>query len=145
MKVRFCTFLLVSLLLAAAPLQQEDEMADEKNIVGKWNPTTFEQGGKKAEKSSDQLKVRLEFTKKSLIFTEPDGDEEKGTWKLNSQKKPKQINIMPEGSSETILAIYELKDDSLKLCFVLGSDKRPKEFKTKEGTRETLVTLKRAK
>jgi uncharacterized protein (TIGR03067 family) len=46
---------------------------------------------------------------------------------------------------KTILAIYELKDDTLRICYDLSGKKHPKEFKTKEGTQLFLVEYKREK
>ena len=46
---------------------------------------------------------------------------------------------------KTIPAIYELKDDTMRVCYDLNEKKRPTEFKTKAGTNLYLVTYKREK
>jgi hypothetical protein len=42
-------------------------------------------------------------------------------------------------------AEYELTDDTLRICYDLSGKTRPSEFATKAGTRQFLMTYKRAK
>jgi uncharacterized protein (TIGR03067 family) len=46
---------------------------------------------------------------------------------------------------KSILAIYELESDKLKICYDLTGKTRPKRFKTEAGTRQLLVTYQREK
>jgi uncharacterized protein (TIGR03067 family) len=46
---------------------------------------------------------------------------------------------------KTFLAIYELKGDTLRICYDLSGQARPTEFKTKKDTRLFLVTYQREK
>lgn len=62
------------------------------------------------------------------------------TWsiKLNLDATKKAIEIeFPGKRSEVVLALYQLKDDTLKLCVLSDQEKaakeRPKEFGEKEG------------
>jgi uncharacterized protein (TIGR03067 family) len=48
-------------------------------------------------------------------------------------------------SGKTFPAIYELKGDTLRICYDLSSAKRPTEFKSIAGTRLYLVTYNRKK
>lgn len=43
----------------------------------------------------------------------------------------------------TTLGIYELRGDTLVLCYSIPGEPRPTEFASKAGTRLQLVTLKR--
>jgi uncharacterized protein (TIGR03067 family) len=73
---------------------------------------------------------------------------DKGTVKLDPSKKPKEIDIVgTEGPNKgkTILAIYELDKDTLKVCYDLSGKARPTEFKTKADTMQFLVTYAREK
>jgi uncharacterized protein (TIGR03067 family) len=73
---------------------------------------------------------------------------DKGTVKRNSAAKPKELDITgSEGPNKgkSILAIYELDGDTLRVCYDLGGKNRPTDFTTKEGTLRFLVTYKRAK
>ncbi len=76
----------------------------------------------------------------------------KGTFKLDPTKKPKTIDMtVTEGRREQdqgkeLHGIYELTKDGLKWCTSEpGGTERPKEFATKEGTRDLFVTLKKEK
>ena len=46
---------------------------------------------------------------------------------------------------KTFPAIYELKGDTLRICYDLSGAKRPTEFKSIAGTRLYLVTYNRKK
>jgi uncharacterized protein (TIGR03067 family) len=70
------------------------------------------------------------------------------TFKIDSGQDPKQIEItMPFKKGEvTIRGIYEIKGDTLKVCYFGGdTGKRPTEFATKEGVNIGLIVLTRAK
>ena len=68
-----------------------------------------------------------------------------GTVKLNPSVKPKALDITgTEGPNKgkTILAIYERKGDTLRVCYDLSGKRRPVEFKTTAGTPLFLVEYK---
>ena len=72
----------------------------------------------------------------------------KGTYTVEPTKKPKTLDIILEqdGKKTTTLAIYELKDDTLRICHFLGKravTERPKEFVADKET--VLGILKRDK
>ena len=73
---------------------------------------------------------------------------DKGTVKLNPKALPKALDITGTdgpNKGKTILAIYELDSDTLRVCYDLSGKSRPKEFKTKADTQLFLVTYKREK
>jgi uncharacterized protein (TIGR03067 family) len=87
-------------------------------------------------------------------FSIKKGDETviKGKFKIDSSKKPKQIELeITQASNEqfdgkTAVGIYELDGDTLKWCSNKpGDSERPKEFASDGGTSHLLVTLKREK
>ena len=74
------------------------------------------------------------------------GKPDKGTYTLDSTCKPKGMSITgTEGPNQgkTFPAIYELKGDTLRICYDLSGAKRPTEFKSTAGTRLYLVTYSR--
>jgi uncharacterized protein (TIGR03067 family) len=76
------------------------------------------------------------------------GAPDKGTYTLDSTSKPKSMTITgTEGPNQgkTFPAIYELKGDTLRICYDLSGAKRPSEFKSIAGTRLYLVTYNRKK
>ena len=73
---------------------------------------------------------------------------DEGTLKLKPKAKPKEMDIIGTdgpNKGKTFLAIYERDGDTLRICYDLGGESRPTEFKTKEGTKQFLVTYKREK
>jgi uncharacterized protein (TIGR03067 family) len=118
-----------------------------KKFQGTWTFESVEAGGKKSP--ADELKGL------TLIFegdkhTVKKGDEviQVGRQKLDPSKSPKTIDVtMIEGPSKgaVMLGIYEISDDTLKVCFDSEGKKRPTEFKSPAGS-ETFVNVhKRAK
>jgi uncharacterized protein (TIGR03067 family) len=71
------------------------------------------------------------------------------TIKLDSAKKPKSIDLtltQGVGKGKVGLGIYELDGDTLKLCFPQDENAaRPTEFKSTDGSRHGLLTMRRQK
>jgi uncharacterized protein (TIGR03067 family) len=64
---------------------------------------------------------------------------------IHPAKKPKALDIRPAGEKDSAAAIYELKGDTLRVCWSpLGKD-RPKAFGAPAGSGQGLVVLKRKK
>jgi len=66
----------------------------------------------------------------------------------DSATQPKGMSVTgTEGpnSGKTFPAIYELKGDTLRICYDLSGAKRPTEFKSVAGTKLYLVTYVRKK
>jgi uncharacterized protein (TIGR03067 family) len=55
---------------------------------------------------------------------------------INPTKKPKQLDLIPEGFPEEvrIFGIYSFDGHRLRMCFSMRKDKRPTEFITRAGT-----------
>jgi uncharacterized protein (TIGR03067 family) len=69
-------------------------------------------------------------------------------FKIDPAKEPKQIDItlhLKQGD-RTVLGIYEIKGDTLKVCyFASTTGKRPVEFSTNDNLSVGLIVLTRAK
>ena len=115
----------------------------EDNLDGTWLPSMAEMAGKKYP---DEVRKTIKLELKGDKYTVTVGtNEDRGTCKLDPKAKPKALDITgTEGPNKdrTILAIYERKDDTLKVCYDLSGKSRPSEFKTTEGTRLFLVEYK---
>ena len=116
--------------------------ADDKKLMeGTWLPVTAEMAG---EKYPDQILKSMKLIIKGESYTVLVGKQtDEGTTKLDPEKTPKQLDIKgTKGPNEgkTILAIYELKEDTLRVCYDLGGEQRPAEFMTKPDTKLFLVT-----
>ncbi len=143
----FVTAFATVVLLSPSPAA-DDAKKDQEALQGTWKPVSSEQGGK--DQGDEAKQHTLTFEKDT--FTVKRGDQVllKGTFKLDPSKKPKAIDMtVTEGRGEDakgkeLHGIYELTKDGLKWCTCQpGGTDRPKEFSTKEGTRDLCVTLKK--
>ena len=141
--------LAVGLLLAAED-KKDDAKKDQEALQGTWRPVSAEQGGK--DQGDEAKEHTLTFEKDTFTVKRGDDVVLKGTFKLDPSKKPKTIDMTvtearrDEDKDKDIHGIYELTKDGLKWCTSEpGNADRPKEFSTKEGTKDFLVTLKKEK
>src|SRR5208283_26079 len=131
-------FLVVSGVLA------QDKKETEK-LDGKWLVISVERDGK----PDDSLKGAVRTNAgDSYTLTPKDGKGIPGTFKVDPTKKPKTMDMMPgEGryKGKTLLGIYELEGDTLKICFAEPGKDRPSDFASKPGSGVVLAIHKREK
>lgn len=116
---------------------------DGKAIQGTWLSDSAVMAGKEFP----------EAVVKSLRLVLADGKYtvnkvDEGTVKLDPTKKPKAMDIVCSkgpNKGKTILAIYEMKGDTLRVCYDLSGKGRPEEFKSKPDTQLFLVNYRRQK
>ena len=119
---------------------------DAKAVQGSWAPARADLGGQPmAEAVLKSISLKLDNGKYEVFV----GDKpDKGTYTLDSTSKPKSVTITgTEGPNQGKIfpAIYELKGDTLRICYDLSGAKRPTEFKSIAGTKLYLVTYNRKK
>jgi uncharacterized protein (TIGR03067 family) len=145
MKILYALLAGVLTLLFAAPAVVrggDDAKKETATLQGKWKPTKIE--GRNPLKLDGLLvtvrgdKLTLEgATEKPLEFT----------FKLDPAAKPKAIDVTFELG--TLLGVYELDGDVLKVCYseLQESEKgrRPTEFATPADSKRYLWVLKREK
>jgi uncharacterized protein (TIGR03067 family) len=123
-----------------------DKPDDAKALQGIWLPVTAELAGQPMPDAVlKTITLKLSEGKYEVSVA---GDADKGTWTLDSTAKPKGMKITGvkgPNAGRTIPAIYELKADTLRVCYDLSGAKRPTEFKTSTGTQLYLVTYHRQK
>src|SRR5262249_15831658 len=108
----------------------------KETIEGVWVGTAKEAGKKVA------LEVRMEFKGKKVTISLKGEAALTGTYKIAPDKSPATMDITIQGT--TILAIYELKGDQLKICnSTTEGGARPSAIEATEKT--ALATLKRQK
>ena len=121
-------------LPAAEELKADTAREELKKLQGAWQVVSIETR-RKARPEAEVSGLKLVIKGDSSTF-EKDGKPVVGIGKLRLDpgKKPKTIDIAVTGAPEdpkgtfTILGIYELDGDSLRMCW--GGPKRPTEFKT---------------
>jgi uncharacterized protein (TIGR03067 family) len=144
----FCWSVLVC--VCVVPLAHGDEgkkaKEDAKKMDGTWKPVTAELDGKPF---SEEVLKTMKLVVADGKYTVTVGEQaDEGTVKLDPAKKPCEMDIVGTkgpNKDKTIQAVYELKDDTLRVCYDLTGKARPKEFKTKGGTQLFLVEYKREK
>ena len=91
---------------------------DKKGIEGTWKLTSVNFGGKD-EPVPEGKGVTLKFMGGKVTADEGGGKIEEGTYKVDDTKKPKTLDMIMKkgGKDETVLAIYEVSGDTLKVGF----------------------------
>jgi len=128
-----------------APVAAQRTGQEPAAVEGTWILVTSELGGKKLP--DEGLKdSRLILTGGRYSF-----QNDYGTYKVALPEQagsPTPMDIVGTdgpNKGKTILAIYELSGDTLRICYDLGGKQRPSEFTTHAGTSQFLVLYKRAK
>lgn len=118
---------------------------DRKQMAGAWRAVSQEKDGKKApEEQLSKARAVIELDGK-LLLQEGEKTIGQATLKIDPTKKPKQADLAySEGElkGKTVLGIYEVEGDNLKLCYALGKD-RPAEFTSKPGSGHVVLGYKR--
>jgi len=129
----------VALLFCLAVNLQADE-----SLNGVWQAEAGEISGRKlpaALIASMQLTMRNgAYQNKSKTLSE------EGTYATNTAKSPNWLDITsvkgPTKGKVTV-AIYELQDDKLKICYTLEGTARPAGFSTNPESYQLLLTYKK--
>jgi uncharacterized protein (TIGR03067 family) len=129
---------LLTLVVALAPAPIRPPIDDRQAILGEWLLVSFSVRGDKPEEC---LVTVWKFTK---THYEP-GSKPKDTYTLDPKKIPKRIDFTYDGEigKETMLGIYELKGDELKICVADDATTRPKKCERTPGC--IFLILKRVK
>jgi uncharacterized protein (TIGR03067 family) len=144
----FCWSVLVC--VCVGPLAHGDEAKNAKDegekMDGTWKPVTAELAGKPFP---DEVLKTMKLVVTDGKYTVTVGEQtDEGTVKLDPAKKPREMDVAGTkgpNKDKTILAVYELTDTTLRVCYDLSGKARPKEFKTKADTQLFLVAYTRDK
>jgi uncharacterized protein (TIGR03067 family) len=136
-------------LFLGADAPKDDVKKDKDKLQGTWKTVTVQEDGEKKDDTEDH---RLIFSGDEFCIKKGDETVIKGKFKIDSSKKPKQIDMditqasKEEFEGKTAVGIYELDGDTLKWCVKKpGKGERPKEFASDHGSSHLLVTFKREK
>ncbi len=153
MKSRTLSVLAACVLLAPAVLA-DDERPDSREEEARKDLQEM-QGTWKLESLEDSKKAKVDVKKRTLFFGGElcllrDGDKvvQIGVARLVTSKSPRRIDVVVKKGlhqDSTMLGIYEVKDDTLKVCFDPEGDGRPSEFATKPDTSRYVAVYKRVR
>src|SRR5262245_19649122 len=117
---------------------------DLDRLQGSWTVTTLEVDGQKMSRDMfGNAQVRV---KGGRFVSTGMGVEYEGTIEVDPLTRPRKLTLKFDAGPEkgnSNLAIYELKDDTWKLCIATRGDVRPTRFATKPGSGFALETLVR--
>jgi uncharacterized protein (TIGR03067 family) len=137
------------LLLGADDPKAEAVKKEMKKIAGEYRATDYVADGKRGTKAEELATLRLRVYGGGNFKLEREGQiVVDGTLRIDPTKTPKMVNIeYTTGPDEgkTALGIYELTDDTLRICRAIPEEDRPTEFASKAGSRHVLLVYKRLK
>jgi uncharacterized protein (TIGR03067 family) len=138
----------VAAIAAADDAKDEAIKKDRKLIEGTWRVVALEVDGNKAS-DDDAKKITVVNGPEGTWTLFSDGKEVgKGTNSFDPTKNPKTIDFTQtegEGKGNLYLGIYELGENTRKLCFAPPGKDRPREFISMPGTDHILVMFERVR
>jgi len=121
---------------------------DRKQIEGTWRIVALEVDGNKAKDEDAKRLTVVNSSDGTWSLRSEDKEIGKGTSTFDPTKKPKTIDFTPtdgEGKGDHYLGIYEIGENTRKLCFAPAGKERPTEFASKPGSEHILVAFEREK
>lgn len=138
-------FLVLGLSTAGADSDEKSSSKDLDLMQGDWAVLEYIADGVKAEDDNAQCLFRTVKGNHFTVFLY-DKPLSSGTFKLDATRKPKTIDSIPEKMPDkTILGIYEIDGNRIKVCNALPGKDRPTELESKKGSQHTLVIWEREK
>ncbi|MFO1045332.1 MAG: TIGR03067 domain-containing protein [Planctomycetaceae bacterium] len=142
-------FMTAAMLSAFGADNADDEAVkkDRKRIEGTWKVVSFTINGNASTGDIGKIIV-VNGADGSWNLTVNDQELGQGATTINPSKKPKEIDITPttgDDKGKVYPGIYEVADDTRKLCFAPTGKPRPTEFTSVAGTDHVLVMFERVK
>jgi uncharacterized protein (TIGR03067 family) len=149
--IRYLTLVSMAgvLSLAMAAIAVPQEKGDAALLQGKWKVTKIiKRGNILAENRIADMS--FEFSKDKLTILARGADKRDFSFKLDTTKKPKQIDLTAESGSfqgVTLGGILQINGDTLTVCIPDDDNKvRPDAFESLGGMpSRSLITLQRLK
>ena len=130
-------------LAGDAPSGPKEAKKDLQRLQGSWQMESYEDGKKT---KIDAKKRALFFGANTVAFRDGDRLLQMGMVNLNTAKSPRRVDVLvkkEKNDDSTMLGIYELKGDTLKVCFDPEGDARPTAFEAKAGSSHFVAVYKR--
>jgi uncharacterized protein (TIGR03067 family) len=141
--------LLITLALTVGAPGTKDPPKKEVSIVGEWDGEKAVSGGQEKPVPAGGVTITFTADGKFIVREGKREKPEEGTYKTDTKKDPAEIDITapPESGRPLVKGIFKIDGETLTLCFAGGKDDadRPAKFESPAGSRNMLMTLKRAK
>ena len=134
-------------LLSLSTAVRGDDKDDASKLDGTWVPSEAVMAGMKLPDAVVKS-IKLEIKGKKYTVTIGKEGKDEGTVKVDAAAKPMAVDIVGvdgPNKGKTILAIFEKKGDTLKICYDLSGKARPTAFESKPESQLFLVTYQREK
>lgn len=122
---------------------------DQKDIQGTWQPVKVLENGNPGKETE---KFQMVFQGTNFTIQKDGKEIVKGSFKLDSSKTPKHIDLKIEKSpgedqiGKTAVGIFKLEGDMLTWCATKpGEGTRPTAFSSEAGSKQLLLEMKRVK
>lgn len=151
---RSCRGLLIAVALVGAiasiavagDLKEEAIEKDRKQIEGTWKVVAAILYGSKVPEAEAQKLSVVNGSDGAWSIRSEGKEIGKGTSAIDPTAEPKTIDFTPtEGDAKGLkyLGIYELDENTRRLCFSRPGKERPTEFTSAPGSQDILVTFQR--
>ena len=127
-----------------------DAKKDLDMMQGKWSVQSIKESDGKNPPDDElkNLEVIVKDDTMKIIYAPKKDTLDAFKLKLDPAKKPKAVDFThTEGpdKGKTELGIYKIEGDTVTICVNDFEKERPTEFKTKEGSKITVIVLKKMK
>jgi uncharacterized protein (TIGR03067 family) len=132
-------FLCLSLLLAQAGAGAPKNLSQVEmdRFRGTWTVLSVEMRGQKGTPGAADRQIHWIFEGNQLTLKIDDSPDEPAIFRLDPSREPKHIEISVTGGKakgNTLLGIYELVGDKLRICTATYDNPRPIRFDSANGT-----------
>jgi uncharacterized protein (TIGR03067 family) len=140
------SLLLIGSVGYAADEREELIRHDRWQIEGLWRVVALEVNGQKSDDEDCKKLTVINGNDGSWRLLSEGNEISKGVTTIDPTMKPRTIDVTPtegSGQGDHWLGIYELGDNTRKLCFVSSDHPRPTDFTSTPGSERILVTFER--
>jgi uncharacterized protein (TIGR03067 family) len=151
---------IVSFLAASVLTSAQESSQDHKAMQGKWRVVEYDQDGKQLSPEllkkmrvviqGDRITIVprvvaevIPFTRDKVKFSLDEGKSDESQFKLDPSKKTKVLDLISTGEPKTTKGTYLLDENTLRICFALRNQTRPKQFPDEPKSGLVRFVLKR--
>jgi uncharacterized protein (TIGR03067 family) len=119
---------------------------DRKRMEGAWRGTALTVNGETFTQENAKALTVVNGADGTWILRDSGTEKSKGSSTIDPTKKPKTIDLTPSAGDDkgvTYHGIYELGENTRRVCIALPGNARPKDFTPGNG--RILVTFERVK
>ena len=123
---------------------KQEKTENSANFEGRWTVVSGAVDGDQ----QDMEGAKVHLAKGKITLEERNGEEQSGTYKADTSKKPIHFDTTPKHGKDkdkVFKGILILEGNQLTICLARPGDDRPTEASSKEGSGHILLVLERAK